>query len=226
MLTGFEFQGATHMADDKKKQELAIRPIVYDAVFIEEAKEYGLGEREAAQPIAITSDEIAALYSDTLREAKAKAKELAERKKAALYHVNALHDVISGIWRDPEQAVSQLITFIEARLKAYTLEKEVNRQKALKAAAEAANGSDGEKLTQALQLASASQPQKLDGVSIKPKWVGRIINPALVVREYCVPDQKLIDAHCKRFRIDEQPDPIPGVKFELDAAMRTTAAKT
>jgi hypothetical protein len=210
---------------DKKNQQLAIAPIVYDAVFIEETQTYALEELTAAQPIAITNDEVYAQYGEELRVAKAKAKTLAERKKAALFHVNALHDVISGIWREPEKQLSGFIDFLELRIKAYALAKERARQESLKLAAEAATSRDGEKLTKALQLSSASLPTKLEGVSVKPKWVGTIINEGLVTREYCVPDPKLIAAHCKRFAADEQPTPIPGVRFELDAAMRTQGAK-
>lgn len=206
-------------------QTLAIAPVTFNAAELAEAKAYGLDELEAAQEIPILSDETAAVYAENLREAKAKLKDLEAKRLSVVTPLNQAHDAVQALFREPKQAVQGLIDFIESRLRTWTIAKHRAQQKALTAAAEAANARDGEKLTQALQASSAAAPVKLQGVSIKPKWVGRIINPGMVPREYCVPDQKLIDAHAKRYGVDETPEPVAGVKFELDAAMRTTAAK-
>ena len=206
-------------------ETLAIAPVTFNAIALREAEAYGLDELSAAQEILIVSDEIAAVYGENLREAKAKLKEIEGQRLAVVTPLNQAHDAVQALFREPKARLGALIEFIEGRLKAWTLAKEKDRLLALAEAAKAATARDGDKLTTALQKSAASQPTKIAGVSIKPKWVARIINPGMITRDYCVPDQKLLDAHAARFRPDEEPEPIPGVKFELDAAMRSTAAK-
>ncbi len=201
--------------------ELPMQPVIYSAELIASATAYALEELQAAQGFPCDSDDACALYAENLREAKGKAAQLEAARVATVAPINAAHDAVQLLYKEPKTALQGLITFVERRIKDWTIAKEVARQKAMRAAAEAAEARDGAALTEALQANAAMQKTKLQGVAVIPKWVGVIINPGLVIREFCSPDQKLIDQHAKRFAIDEQPSPVPGVRFELDAGMRT-----
>ncbi len=94
--------------------------------------------------------------------------------------------------------------------------KEAIRHQELEAAKEAYLAGDMNAATQALTTMNALGGKGPEGVSVGKKWVARIVHPDLVPRDWCVPDEKRINAHARLTNAGATPPPIPGVVFELE----------
>ena len=97
----------------------------------------------------------------------------------------------------------------------YNAAKLQARREELAKAQAAARLRDPAATTQALNARQELAPQKLEGVKVKLKWAATITDPELVPREWCCPDESAINAHARSFKENDQPEPIPGVAFDL-----------
>jgi hypothetical protein len=167
----------------------------------------------------IDNDKELAEFAEHLRGV-VRQKDAAETIRAAMLKpvkettatINALLKPAIDTWAACETRLKRLIGD-------YQLAKEAERRKQLAAAAEAAQARNPEALTTALVAAQDAAPTKIEGVGVRAKWVARIASPALVPYEWCTPDVKRIEKLARETPPDQQPTPIPGVVYELDATV-------
>lgn len=68
----------------------------------------------------------------------------------------------------------------------------------------------------------ATTVPRSEGVSVRENWTMRIVNAALVPREYCIPDEKALKA-IARTRRQTAVDTVPGVEFYAVKSEATSA---
>lgn len=97
----------------------------------------------------------------------------------------------------------------------YNARKLEARREALAEAQAAARQRDSAAVTEALNTRQELAKQKLDGVTVKLRWLATVVDPEQVPRQWCAPDEKAIAAHARSFTENDTPEPIPGVEFQL-----------
>jgi hypothetical protein len=202
-----------------KVQPLAPVAIALDPLAIDRATTDAIAELNALQEATIDDDADLTAAAEKLREIVrdkdiaaamlgSVVKPLEQAKKA----VNAIFKT----WIDTKTASEVKVKRLIAD---FQLAQQAEQRRQLAAAAKAAQERKPAELTTALVAASDAAPSRLEGVSVKPKWVARIKSPDLVPYEWCTPDVKRIDAHARETPTDRPPEPIAGVIFELDATV-------
>jgi len=150
-------------------------------------------------------NEIEALEQAERKPLNAKLKESSDRFKS-----------VKTLWADAEVMLKSKIA--AARL----LEDERNR-KALVAAADAHAAGDAQGVVDA--LAQGTNVRDLPGISTSKQWTFIIDDPALLPREFLMPNEKLLKEHCAHTK-DREPTPVPGVRFVPDVRVAASAGRS
>jgi chromosome segregation ATPase len=125
---------------------------------------------------------------------------------------------IKALFKAEAEAKAGSEALVKRLLGAYHTAQQAEQRRQMQAAAQAAQERKPEALTTALVAAQGAAPPRLDGVSIRPKWVVKRIAEDLLPDEYWTPDRAKIEAVAKA-ATPEDPPIIPGVIFELDATV-------
>lgn len=152
--------------------------------------------------------------SGFLRDIKGQrnALETLEKEKTGKYQlkINQIRESckpVKTLWANAEVILKGKIKVVKER------EEETNKA-ALKAAAEAHEAGDQASTQSALsQITTVGD---LDGITTRQKWIFDIIDAAQLPKQYMKPDEVKIRAHCAKYKGDETPAPIPGVRFKHD----------
>ena len=59
-------------------------------------------------------------------------------------------------------------------------------------------------------------PPKASGISVRKKWICKIVDPALIPREYMMPNEKALDAYAQSMKENAK---LPGCEFEEVSSM-------
>lgn len=163
----------------------------------------------------VSCDDDAAFAADMLREVKAKAKDLDERRKSVTQPLNATVKTINGWFKPALDALEAAEKKLKARVALYMLESSRRAQEAL---ALAATAPTVEAATAAL---AASMPAAMpQGVSMRMIWHFRIVDESAVPVRFCSPDSAKIEAEMRGSAKDNgEPTPISGVEFFQEASM-------
>jgi hypothetical protein len=121
---------------------------------------------------------------------------------------------IRALFRPALRTLEATKTQAKAAISAYLVAAADQNRRAMLAVTEAARAGDHaaaqEKAAELVPIA------EIPGLTIGEKWISRIVDPSLVPRDWCVPDERRIAAHAAACK-DNAPEPIPGVVFERAA---------
>lgn len=172
-------------------------------------------EAERVRALTVDNDaeeQQAAARLGALKLADAGLRELIATSKRPFLDVTQALDKMTKAGRDDLAAAIGAYTSI---IGAYNARKLEARREALAEAQAAARQRDTAAVTEALNVRQENAKQKLDGVAVKLRWIATVVDPELVPREWCTPDEKAINAHARGFTENDTPAPIAGVEFQL-----------
>lgn len=171
------------------------------------------GERVRALTVDDDAEEQqAAARLAVLKAADAALKEMIATGKRPFLDVTQGLDKMTKPGRDD---LAFVIGAYVAIIGGYNTRKLEARREALADAQAAARQRDTAAVTEALNVRQENTQQKLDGVRVKLKWIATVVDPELVPREWCKPDDQAIGAHARGFQENDTPTPIAGVEFQL-----------
>jgi len=126
------------------------------------------------------------------------------------------------------EGCDRLIALFKGAIGRYELAVAEQQRAAYRAAAEAAAAAQAaptaeaaqqaqQVMTQQLSIATAAEPPKLAGASVREVWKAEVYDANAVPREYCCPDVKALAALAKMVPPGGTPPAVPGVRFIKDA---------
>jgi hypothetical protein len=196
-------------------------PIVqvdFDPTALAPLEQRAQSELEGVRGVEITSEDDARLAAEVLVSIAAVKKDCEAQSKEWLAPLKAETERIRAPFLKIEKLCDEARGLLSKAIGAFQLARAEAQRKALAAATEAVKRDDERGLTTALQTVSASAPVATKGVSVRAKWVAKVVDAVVVPREFCTPDLKKLAAHADRYPINETPPPVPGVVFDLETS--------
>ncbi len=190
----------------------ALEPAILDA----ETRE-AIEELNSLQFAAVESAEDATEAAELLREIVRKKDVFSAMLNGLIKPVEQRVKDFKALFKPGLEARAASEAKVKALLGAFQLKQEAERRRLLAEATKAAQERKPAALSTALIAAQAVSPGKLEGVAVRSIWTAEIFNPAIVPCEWRVPDEKRINAHARNTPADREPEPVPGVRFVLDA---------
>ena len=148
---------------------------------------------------------------DWLKDAKVRRNWLETREKEITGPMRTAENRVRDLFRPAKQFWADVEMLLKAKIASVRLLEERRNQEALAAAAEAHGAGDQEGTQEA--LAQVTTVSDLQGISTQVKWKYEVVNAAEVPREYLKVDDAKLKAYCGKFKGDQKPNPIPGIKF-------------
>ena len=142
----------------------------------------------------------------------AKRKELAAHAQKVIDEINATFKAATEPLKDGE-------AMLREKLGAYVVactQKRATLLRQASTAIQAGNSSEAEVL---IAEAEKFMPTKVEGVSVKAKWTGDVIDPEAIPREYLVPNIKALEQVTQQKGYDPE---IPGWRAYPTGAVRTS----
>ncbi len=171
-----------------------------------EASEWSVLLAEPAE--SIEDDAGYAQATACLRTARDAKNDVDARRKRFTEPLHEVKSRIDALFKPLVAATTGLERSYRDRMNAYDTRKEDERRAAARAAAEAV-------ATQTVALAAIPPPPVAPaGVTAKRVWKFRIVDPLLVPRHLCSPDEKKIKAH------GPGPGEMPGVEWYEESEVR------
>lgn len=150
--------------------------------------------RTEVAALTIADDAMAEKLNQMLRDAKARAAELEERRTNATKPLNKALKEINSWFKPSLEALGSLEQLIKAKITEYQNRRRLEAQASMEAVErEARQGGTPEGLTAALEKI-VEPPAPLAGFSSREVWTAEVVDAAKVPREYCSPDPKLVRA--------------------------------
>lgn len=165
----------------------------------------------------IQNDQELATVNQALRSLLKEKDATKEAKESVTKPWNQALTNFRAIFKPTETVQTQLEAVLKAMIGSYELQKNREYQALYAKATAAAQADNTVAMTEALVAASEAQPTKLAGTSVRHVWKARVISPDLIPHAFLMPDLVAIQAHASACKADQTPEPIPGVKFELEA---------
>ena len=153
--------------------------------------------------LEVVDDAMAEKWNTLLRDAKGRASELEEKRKAATAPLNKSLKEINSWFKPAQEKLGALEALLKRGLNEYVRRREIEAQASMKRVEEQARqGGTPEGLTAAIE-AIVEPPAPLAGFSSREVWAAEVVDAAKVPREYCSPDPKLVAALAKEANEDE-----------------------
>jgi hypothetical protein len=150
-----------------------------------------------------------------LKDLKAELKAIQEMKESATKPLNESLNTIRSWFRPLEDLGSQAEQYVKGKIAAFILAERVKAEEATKLQLVAADNADYETLTALVEVAPVAPVAK--GTSVREVWVARVLDADKVPREYCLVDEKRIQAIARACKSEGALPKIPGVVFEKKA---------
>jgi hypothetical protein len=131
-------------------------------------------------------------------------KEITGPIQLSIQKVRELFQPVKEFWANAEVILKQKIKI--AKLK----EEEANRE-AIQDAADAHAAGDTEGAAEA--VSQVTTVGDLPGISTRARWSFMVVDAAQVPRQFLIVNESAIRQHCAKYTSDQQPDPVPGVRF-------------
>lgn len=151
---------------------------------------------------------------DWLKEVKERRNWLETREKEITGPINLSIQKTRELFKPAKEFWANAEVILKQKIKIATLKEEDKNRVALQTAAEAHEAGDTE--AAATAISQVTTVGDIPGISTRGKWAFTIIDAEQVPREFLVVDMGLIRRHCEKYTADQEPDPIPGVKFTSD----------
>jgi hypothetical protein len=157
------------------------------------------------------------LAGEALKWIKERWKNLEERRTRMTKPINEGLRQINDFFRPAKDPLERAEAILKSKVGAYTLAQREAQAKAMQEAAAAVQAGQRDQAA-ALVQATAPTPQ-IKGIAVKAKWAFRVVNEALVPREYLSVDPvKLEKAIWYADTERTPPRPIPGIEFFLETS--------
>ncbi len=176
-------------------------------------------EEEAKQAVTLLFDVTSVEEQDEtleiIRELRAKRLELEERRKSVTGPLNHVVKEINSWFKPVTEALQKAEDAARSRITRYLARlAESNKQRLLEAAA-APTVAEAEN-----SLAAIEPIAPLKGAHQRYTWKWRVIDAALVPRDFCSPDKSMIDAFLRQSIKDNQVPFLDGIEFYCDAGLQ------
>lgn len=219
---GNQIEGAQYAGFSNLKAVASWLGKLYEFVqSLAEEERDGKEALEVVKSLTTNTQEELQQVSGFSQDVQLKLKELAGKEKEITVPISTALARIRELIQPAKQVWVDVGAILRAHLEAAAL-KEEQRNKAAQAEANklAAAGEDP-----TAALAQTTNTSDLAGVSLKIKWVAKVVNVSLMPEAFIVrvPNQKKLKEHCEA--AEGEPEPIPGVEFERDVASRIQASK-
>lgn len=154
------------------------------------------------------------LASEILIALKTEYKRVVERKETFTKPINALVKAVRDHFSPAEKAYSDAESILKRKIAtAQRAIEEANHQAMLATQAALAQNN----VREAAALSSAIvQSEAPAGITFQERWVWRVVNAALLPRDFLMPDEKKIAEHVKKHGAGAN---IPGVVVEKDVGI-------
>jgi hypothetical protein len=156
-----------------------------------------------------------------LKDAKVRRNWLEAREKEITTPMRASIEKVRELFRPAKQYWADVEMLLKSKIAAMRMKEEQRNREALIAAAQAQQAGD-QAGTQAA-LSQVTSVGDLKGISTRIKWKFEVVNAAEVPREYLKIDEQKLREYCSRFKGDQKPHPVPGVRFieDVPVSVRT-----
>jgi hypothetical protein len=192
--------------------------LTFDPLAVDSANAAAIEELNSLQDARLTCDEDAAEAAALLRDVVRDKDAIATMREGLLAPLKAATKAVNDLFKPALSAKIASEDKLKSLIGAYELAKLATQKALMAAASKAAAERKPEEMSAALVAAHDAAPQKLEGVSVRPKWVVKRIVAGLLLPEWLIPDEKRIHEYARRFSADQDPNgTLPGVVFELDA---------
>lgn len=149
---------------------------------------------QAAQAAIITNDVEYDQAAHLLLNIKERAKVVDAKRKEFTQPLYDLQRKINAFFKKPLDDYKQAELALKAAMAGYHNKKEEERRKALQAAKEAADKQEKATFVQAMEKAADNITPEAKGTHTREVVRFEVVDPALVPREFCSPDEKKIKA--------------------------------
>lgn len=189
-----------------------------------------------ATAIAITCNDDLETAATFLRSVKTMQKRVEDTFDGPIKAAHAAHKAMLDAKKQFSEPLERAERAVKVKISTYQTEQErLRREEELRLQAEARRVEEERRLAQAVELEAAGQSvaaaavleapapiavpvvprqvPKIAGVSSRKLWKYRIVNPALIPREWMTPNDKAIADYARRMQASAS---IPGVEFYPD----------
>lgn len=144
--------------------------------------------------------------ADIVRGARERLKSVEEDRKRFTVPLLSAKALVDTVYKGLTVPLSDTVEKVKAKMGAYTVQLEAKRRAEMQASAA---------LYQAggTPVAIIPEAAQAKGVTVKRVWVARVVEPDLVPRELCSPDEDKIKKAIAYADTDNPPRPIPGLEF-------------
>lgn len=160
--------------------------------------------------------------NEWLRITKAKRNWLEGREKRITKPIQVSLSEVRALFAPAKTHWANVEVILKAKIAQAKLREEQQNREALAAAADA--HATGDTPGTQTALAHVTTVGDLKGTTTVGKWKYEVVDASQLPRAYLKVDDAALRAHCAKFTSDQQPTPIPGVKFIPDVQVRTRAA--
>lgn len=127
--------------------------------------------------------------------------------------LNAILRMVNGWFKPRSERLTALRKALDAKTGAYFQAQRAKQTAALQAAAAAHRAGDHETAALAVTEANNARTITPGNATFREVWQAEIVNPSLIPRAWCLPNESAINRHARECPIDVAPTPIAGVKF-------------
>jgi hypothetical protein len=158
---------------------------------------------------------------DWLKDAKVRRNWLEVREKEITGPMRQAENRVRDLFRPAKQFWADVEILLKAKISAMRLQEEQRNKEALAAAAQAQQ--QGDEVGVQTALSQVTTVGDLKGISTRIKWKFEVVNAAEVPRQYLKVDDVKLREYCSKFKGEQRPHPIPGIKFieDVPVSVRT-----
>lgn len=127
--------------------------------------------------------------------------------------LNAILRTVNGWFKPVSSRLEALRKQLDSKTGAYHVAQRAAQTAALQAAADAHRAGDHETAALAVTAANNARTVTPGNATFREVWQAKIVNPSLVPRAWCVPNESAINKHARECPADVAPSPIAGVEF-------------
>lgn len=163
----------------------------------------------------ITTQQELARANEWLHWIKDERKNLAQQKKELVDPTKLLLSRIEALFKPAEQFWADAELLQRRKIELAKLGEQENNERALQEAQAAIQA--GDEAGTVAAIAKITHVSELDGLTVTERWDFEVVDESVLDRKYMRPDLSLLKIYCKKFKPDEVPDPVDGVRFFKDA---------
>lgn len=192
--------------------------IEFNPLALQQEQDAASAELPLVQAVPIDSEAECAEAAEYLRDVLRRKDAVETMRRKATGPLNTALKEIRGWFKPTLDALEAVQQAVRAGIEAHQAKQLATRREAFQLAGEAAAARDIDAVGEALALATA--PSTVQGVSFTQRWRAVVFAPDMVPYEYLTPDIVKIQLHAAECPPERTPEPIAGVRFELETESR------